>query len=271
MWMLPNRQSNWPSSTARHSLADIADNSRALTGWSWCQLIIGEEIIYRFPTGEVDPVCWRSPKMARVEAALLVADEPLSLRRLSQVATLADAAEAGEIIELLNEALIRVNSPFRVERVASGYQLLTLPVFSNWLNRLHQRQAELKLSSPALETLAIVAYRQPITRADVEAIRGVQSSEMLKQLMERGLVRIGGEDDSLGRPYLYETTRKFLELFGLRNLDDLPGAESLRVKQKRSAPEESPAESEADETAEDAVDQPEDVEEEEAAGEDAAA
>jgi segregation and condensation protein B len=112
--------------------------------------------------------------------------------------------------------------------VATGYQLLTRPEYAPWLDKLHQRQTELKLSPPALETLTVVAYRQPLTRADIEAVRGVQCAEMLKQLMERGLVRIAGEDDSLGRPYLYETTRVFLELFGLRSLADLPMADRLR-------------------------------------------
>ena len=93
-----------------------------------------------------------------------------------------------------------------------------------------------------LETLAIVAYRQPLTRADLEAVRGVQSAEMLKQLMERELVRIAGEDDSLGRPFLYETTRKFLELYGLQTLDDLPLAERLRrIRPAKSEPAESEA------------------------------
>ena len=170
----------------------------------------------------------RTEKMARLEAALFVSDAPLSARRLTQFATLADAAEATQLIERLNAGFDAAGSAFRIERVASGYQLLTRPVFAAWLGRLHQRQLELKLSPPALETLTIVAYRQPITRADIEALRGVQCAEMLKQLMERGLVRIGGEDDSLGRPYLYETTRRFLELFGLRNLDELPMSDRLR-------------------------------------------
>jgi segregation and condensation protein B len=122
------------------------------------------------------------------------------------------------------------HSSFRIEQVAAGYQLLTRAPFSRWLSKLHQRQAELKLTPPALETLAIVAYRQPIIRADIEAIRGVGCTEMLKQLMDRELVRIGGADDSLGRPHLYETTRNFLEIFGLKNLDDLPMAERLRKK-----------------------------------------
>ena len=170
----------------------------------------------------------RTPKLARLEAVLFVADGPLTLRRIIDFATLADASEARRLINELNECYEQDGAAFRIERVASGYQMLTLPIFADWLDRLHQRHAALKLSPPAMETLTIVAYRQPIIRADIEAIRGVQSTEMLKQLMERGLIRIGGEDDSLGRPYLYVTTRRFLEMFGLKSLDELPMAESLR-------------------------------------------
>lgn len=188
----------------------------------------------------------RSVKMARVEAALFVSDAPLSARKLVQFATLADVAEANQLIDKLNAAYDATGSTFRIERVASGFQMLTRPLYASWLSKIHQRQTELKLSPPALETLTIVAYRQPITRADIEALRGVQTSEVLKQLMERGLVKIGGEEDSLGRPYLYETTRKFLEIFGLRNLNELPMAEQLR-QSKAGAPAES-----ADEEADDA-------------------
>src|SRR5689334_738815 len=168
----------------------------------------------------LDRACLRSAKMARVEAVLLVSDGPLTTRKLASLATLADHIEAKSLLEQLNAAYERSASAFRVERVATGYQLLTRPQFSFWLGKLHQREIELKLTPPAMETLTIVAYRQPITRADLEVIRGVQCTEMLKMLMDRGLVRIGGEDDSLGRPYLYETSRKFLETFGLRSLDD---------------------------------------------------
>lgn len=188
----------------------------------------------------LDRACLRSVKMARVEAVLLVSDSALSTRRLSTLATLADAAEAKSLIDQLNIAYDRSGSAFRVERVASGYQLLTRPQFAHWLGKLHQREIDLKLTPPAMETLTIIAYRQPITRADLEVIRGVQCAEMLKMLMERGLVKIGGEDDSLGRPYLYDTTRKFLETFGLRSLDDLPMADQLR--KPRTAAELKPAE-----------------------------
>ncbi|MBI5758671.1 MAG: SMC-Scp complex subunit ScpB [Planctomycetales bacterium] len=170
----------------------------------------------------------RSPKIARLEAVLLVSDVAQSARRLAQLATLADATEARTLIGKLNEAYDLVGTPFRVEKVAAGYRLFTRPEYSLWLGKLHHREAELKLSHPMLETLAIVAYRQPVIRAELETIRGVQCIDILKHLMDRGLVRIAGEDDSLGRPFLYETTRKFLEIFGLRDLEDLPLADRLR-------------------------------------------
>ena len=199
----------------------------------------------------VDPLCLRSAKMSRVEAALLVSDGPLTARRLMQLATLADVAEARRLIDRLNLAYDRDGTAFRIERVASGYRLLTRPLFAFWLGKLHHRQAELKLSPPALETLAIVAYRQPMTRAEVESIRRVQCADMLKHLMDRGLVRITGEEDTLGRPFLYETTRQFLELFGLRDLDDLPRAEVLRKPHMVATvlPEAEQADTEATESA----------------------
>lgn len=166
--------------------------------------------------------------MARAEAVLLVSGSPLSVKKLASLATLADHHDAKQVLDQLNAAYERSGSAFRIERVATGYQLMTRPQYAFWLGKLHQREAELKLTPPAMETLTIVAYRQPITRADLEVIRGVQCTEMLKMLMDRGLVRIGGEDDSLGRPFLYETTRKFLEIYGLRSLDDLPLADQLR-------------------------------------------
>jgi len=165
--------------------------------------------------------------MARVEAVLLVAGSALTFRRLAQLATLADLSEAREIVSRLNESYDRTGSAFRIEVLATGCRLLTRPQFALWLDRVHQRQARMKLSSPMLETLALVAYRQPVTRAEVEKIRGVQSSDMLKQLMERGLVRIVGEDESLGRPFLYGTSRQFLEEFGLASLDEMPKADVL--------------------------------------------
>jgi segregation and condensation protein B len=181
------------------------------------------------PACEVDDKGVRGRKAARVESLLFVSDTALSARRIAQLAMLADSAQAARIVEQLNAAYDRDRSAFRIERAANGYLLLTRPVYAHWLGRVHQRQGDMKLSPPALETLTVVAYRQPITRAEIEAVRGVQCAEMLKQLFERGMVRIAGEDNSLGRPYLYETTRQFLEVFGLGGLDELPLADRLRL------------------------------------------
>jgi segregation and condensation protein B len=117
---------------------------------------------------------------------------------------------------------------FQIEEIAGGWQLRTRPEFHLWLVRLRRINPDPRLSGAALETLAIIAYRQPIMRAGIEAIRGVQCGELLRHLMERGLVRIAGRDDSLGRPVLYSTTRKFLQIFGLNSLKDLPEIEQLR-------------------------------------------
>lgn len=201
-------------------------------GRHWAFFVGREETPWVLSLDGVDAACIRTPKMARIEGVLLVAGGPLTLRKLIQFATLADYAEARKLIEQLNVAYDRSGSPFRVERVATGYQLLTRPEYAYWLGKLHQRQTALKLSPPALETLTILAYRQPMTRADLETLRGVQCTEILKMLMDRGLVRIAGEDNTLGRPFLYETTRKFLETYGLRSLDDLPDAGQLRRKRE---------------------------------------
>jgi segregation and condensation protein B len=169
----------------------------------------------------------RDARLAWIEAALLAADEPLTLRRLAAAAGANDASESRQLVQRLQELYEQDGTAFQVEELAGGFQLLTRPEYHPWLARLRRAGNELRLSAAARETLAIVAYRQPITRADVEAIRGVQSSDMLHQLMEKGVVRIAGREDSLGRPVLYGTTRKFLQIFGLRSLRDLPQAQEL--------------------------------------------
>ena len=170
----------------------------------------------------------RDAKTARLEAALFVADEPLTARRLAEAAGLADAAEARRTVERLRALYDADGTAFRIEELAGGYQLLTRAAFHPWLLRLRRTGHDLRLSGAALETLAVIAYRQPITRADVEAVRGVQCHEMIRVLMEKGLVRISGRHNSLGRPQLYGTTKKFLQAFGLNGLNDLPEVESLK-------------------------------------------
>jgi segregation and condensation protein B len=170
----------------------------------------------------------RDPKLARLEAALLIADEPLPARRLADVAGLADAAEARSLVERLTALYEADGTAYQVEELAGGYQLLTRPRYHPWLSRLKRTGNELRLTPAALETLGVVAYKQPITRAGVETIRGVACAEMIRHLMEKGLVRVTGRHDSLGRPQLYGTTKRFLQVFGLNTLKDLPEVEALK-------------------------------------------
>lgn len=174
-------------------------------------------------------------RACRVEAILFLAREPLSARRLSQYANLADGTEARTLIRHLNQQYDVRNQAFRIEEIAGGFQLLTRAPFASWLRRLGHVPAETRLSVPALETLAVVAYRQPVMRADIEAVRGVNCGEILRQLMERDLIRICGRSEELGRPYLYGTTKRFLLTFGLVDLDHLPRAEVLRTIAVRPA------------------------------------
>jgi segregation and condensation protein B len=187
----------------------------------------------------------RDSRLALVEAALLAADEPLTPRRLAAAAALADGTEARRLLKRLQELYARDGSAFQVQEIAGGFQLLTGPEFHSWLSRLRRSGNDLRLSPPARETLAIIAYRQPIMRARIEAIRGVHCGEILRLLMEKGLVRIAGRDESLGRPVLYGTTRKFLQVFGLKSLKDLPMVEQLRLP--GGPPAEPPEESAAPE------------------------
>lgn len=161
-------------------------------------------------------------KQRQVEAVLLLSPEGISSRKLGKLAGLADATEARTLIRRLNEKLNATGRAYRVEETAGGCKLMTRAQFAPWLRRLRHVPGELRLSQTALETLAVVAYRQPVLRANVEAIRGVGCSEVLKQLMEMDLVRISGRSEDLGRPYLYGTTSRFLQIFGLRSADRLP-------------------------------------------------
>jgi segregation and condensation protein B len=206
---------------------------------------VGNSRLLPFELRQCDVNPWRSRKnnvldkksaqsglddpLRRLEAVLLLAREPLNSRKLSQYAGLADGTQARTLLRQLNDWYDEVGRAFRVEEVAGGYQLLSRRKFGKWLRRLSHVPGESRLSAPALETLAVIAYRQPVPRADIEAIRGVNCGEILRQLMERDLVRIGGRSEELGRPYLYATTRRFLNLFGLVGLEELPRAAELRA------------------------------------------
>jgi len=140
----------------------------------------------------------RSAELARLEAVLFLAREPLSTRKLAQLADLADGTQARTLARALDRLYDEENRSFRVIEVAGGFQLLSRPQFAPWLRRLCSAPVEVRLSGPALETLAVVAYRQPVLRVAIEAVRGVQCGEILRQLMERDLVKIVGRSDELG-------------------------------------------------------------------------
>ncbi|TWU57874.1 SMC-Scp complex subunit ScpB [Rubripirellula reticaptiva] len=158
----------------------------------------------------------------RLEAVLLISKAPVSPRKVAQLAHLADATEARTLVRQLNRVYDTQGRAIRVEHVAGGFRMLTHPMLAPWLARLGHLPPAVRLSTPMMETLAVVAYRQPVSRAGAEAIRGVACGELLRQLMERDLIRITGRSEELGRPYLYGTTKRFLQVFGLSTIDTLP-------------------------------------------------
>jgi segregation and condensation protein B len=183
----------------------------------------------------------QSSPVALVEAILFTADSPLPATKIAQIARLG-VKDVRSAVGALNERYHEVGSAFRVEEIAGGLQMLTLGRYRDVLDRLHSSRADSRLTQAALETLAVVAYRQPVLRADVESIRGVACGEVLRGLMEKQLIRIAGRAQILGRPLLYGTTRRFLELFGLAGLEDLPKAEELRAPAQKIAEIPPPAE-----------------------------
>lgn len=164
-------------------------------------------------------------ELARVEAVLFLMKEPCSSRRLAQLAGLEDGSRARALTRRLNERYRRDGSAFRAEEVAGGFQLRALPEFAPWLFRLQEAPVEPRLTPSAMETLAIVAYEQPTLRATIERARGVHCGDALRQLLERNLVKIVGRSEELGRPFLYGTTKRFLQMFGLMRIEDLPKRE----------------------------------------------
>ena len=197
-----------------------------------------------------------------IEALLFAAQKPLTTREL--VAAIKGAGDAEDLLsnafsrttegqtaaalEQLKIEYIEQGHAFQLAEKAEGWQLVSDPAYAPWVRQLFPAMKPARLTAPSLETLAIIAYRQPITRADVEAVRGVAVDGVLQSLMERGLMKIAGRAEVPGRPLLYETTQFFLEHFGLRNLDELPNAEELRTRylptaprRDAAAPSESPA------------------------------
>ena len=208
--------------------------------------------------------CSDLPIEQRVEAVLMVADRPMSETRIAELLGIVDAApvrkrrkkadgaegdgqapapeepaaeetpqqkraaaQVRDAIDALNARYAADDRTFRIESVAGGRQVMTLPAFGPIVARLKGVREQGRLTQAALETLAIIAYRQPILRADLESIRGVACGEVLRSLMDRRLVKIVGRADEVGRPMLYGTTTEFLKQFGIGKLDELPNSKEL--------------------------------------------
>ncbi len=166
---------------------------------------------------------------ARVEAALITCERPMTAARVAEALGAAGAGKAvEESIDALNTEYARTGRSFRIEKVAGAWQVVTLSKYADVLDGLKRAKQDNRLSASQLETLAIVAYKQPIVRAQVEAIRGSASGEVLRLLMDRHLVKVVGRAEEIGRPMLYGTTKQFLEVFGLGTLKDLPEADELK-------------------------------------------
>jgi segregation and condensation protein B len=190
-----------------------------------------------------------------VEAILFASQRPVSIRDLHGI--LKGAAEANKAdpgvaalagitepvlraaIEELRADCAERSCAYELRESAGGWQLVTKAAFAPWLRQLFPEFRSARLSAPALETLAIIAYRQPITRADIEAVRGVAVDGVLQTLLDRGLIKIAGRAEIPGRPLLYETTQHFMDHFGLRNLGELPNADELRRMHLPAPPDES--------------------------------
>lgn len=166
---------------------------------------------------------------AKLEALLFVHSRPVAARRLAELVGITSVIPVKQALDLLTRRYAEHGSAFTLQNLAGGYQLTTRPEHDALLNQLVREREAQKLSPATLEALAIIAYKQPIIRAQIEAIRGVACGEVLRSLIERHLIKIVGRAEELGRPILYGTTKTFLEVFGLASLDDLPKAEEFKA------------------------------------------
>ncbi len=157
-----------------------------------------------------------------IEALIFVADSPVTPVLLSDVLGALDEQAIRDMVEELRSEYEEVGHAFTIEEIAGGFQFVTRPKYAPFLKRLYEQESLERLSRPGLETLAIIAYQQPLTRAEAERIRGVNCDGVVRTLLERNLIKIVGRRDAVGRPFTYGTTEEFLERFGLGSLTDLP-------------------------------------------------
>jgi segregation and condensation protein B len=197
------------------------------------------------------------PAVPILEGLLFVAGEPISLDRICGILKDVDRAQIVQQLTVLTEAYDLPDRGLQIVFVAGGYQMVTRPEVAPWVRELEKTKGAARLSKPGLETLAVVAYQQPVTRAEIEMVRGVDSAGVLKTLMDRKLVRMVGRKEVPGRPMMYGTTRSFLEYLGISDLTALPPLKAFEETAKKSlarheaeplpqGPEESPPPMEVD-------------------------
>lgn len=162
-----------------------------------------------------------------IEALLLASEKPLLLEQIKGVLDNLDTAEVRRLIEEMRAEYEQANRGIRIAEIAGGFQMITAPNFAPFLRKLFRGRHVEKLSKPALETLAIIAYKQPLTRTEIELLRNVNVDGVMKSLLDKNLIRISGRKKTAGRPCVYGTTRQFMEHFGLKSLEDLPKMEDF--------------------------------------------
>lgn len=162
-----------------------------------------------------------------IEALLFASDEPLKAAKICEIIEGLKEKDVRQIVEMLNEDYEKTGRSFRIHFIAEGYQLFTANEYAPYVEKLFRNRQQTRLSLKALETLAIIAYKQPVTRTEIEEIRGVNVDGVLKTLLTRKLITVAGMAQAPGTPYLYQTTRKFLEYFGLKNIKELPKLKEL--------------------------------------------
>lgn len=173
-----------------------------------------------------------------IEALIFAADAPLTLNRLRAAVEDVDDQLLQRVVEQLNADYAQHGHAFEIRRVAGGFQMVTRAHLAQWVRKYQRGRARQRLSRAALEALAIIAFKQPISRAEVAAVRGVNSDGVFKNLLERNLITMAGRASTVGRPVLYKTTEHFLAYFGINSLADLPSIEEVEALLKARAPQE---------------------------------
>ncbi len=163
----------------------------------------------------------RKDKLALIEIILFTSGDPVPIRTIKEITGLHEEEVIDLLKELMNEYSLR-NGGIIIKEIAEGYQFITNPSYSEWIKKIKRNVSSSRLSMASLETLAIIAYKQPVTKAEIEEIRGVNSDGVIKTLLEKRLIKVVGKKDVLGRPLLYGTTKEFLQYFGLKDLTELP-------------------------------------------------